>query len=131
MVQSPVPVDYFVQNDTSCSIFTVEKARVKVGGMEFENKRRSRIMLSRSRSRSPLRTKQNKKNFPKTDVSPSRTEKKWTHDKFQETLNSPGNVDHSPAFGNHWSQIRSERSKERDRRSESSGSRYCMFIFTF
>ena len=61
-----------------------EKERVKIGGMESENKRRSRILLSRSRSRSPLRSKQIKK---KGEVSPSRTEKKWTHDKFQETLN--------------------------------------------
>ena len=95
---------------------------MKVGGMESENKRRSRILLSRSKSRSPLRIKEQDRK-KKSEVSPSRTEKKWTHDKFQETLQSPVNVDHSPAFGNHWSQIRSERSKERDRRSDSSGSR--------
>ena len=100
---------------------------MKVGGLESDKiGKRSRILLSRSRSRSPIKKKQNKK---KSDgeggggVSGGRTAQKWTHDKFQESLQSPEKVDHSPAFGSHWSQIRSERSKERDRRSESSGSR--------
>ena len=84
-----------------------------------EKSKRSRILLSRSRSRSPIKRKQKKK--PETATGSGG---KWAHDKFQETLNSPEKLEHSPAFGSHWSQIRSERSKERDRRSDSSGSRY-------
>ena len=102
---------------------TAERNRVKVGGMEMERvgekSKRSRILLSRSRSRSPIKRKQKKK--PETATGSGG---KWAHDKFQETLNSPEKLEHSPAFGSHWSQIRSERSKERDRRSDSSGSRY-------
>ena len=98
-----------------------------------EKSKRSRILLSRSRSRSPIKKKQKKKPEAATG-----SDGKWGHDKFQETLNSPEKLEHSPAFGSHWSQIRSERSKERDRRSDSSGSRYellneivCIFFSLF
>lgn len=49
---------------------------------------------------------------------------RWQHDKFHVGLLTPEKEEDAKAFGSHWSKIRSERSKERDRRSRSSsGSR--------
>ena len=56
-----------------------------------------------------------------------RSNEKWVHDKFQETLASPVNdrpgsghkADDRSDFGSHWQKIRSERSKERERAGRS------------
>lgn len=94
------------------------KARQKVGGMESHAKqsKRSRILLSRSRSKSPKNRREEGK----------KSSEKWRHDKFEEAQDDTREA--SPAFGSHWSRIRSERSKEREMnkrsrsRSYSSGS---------
>ena len=87
-----------------------KKSRLKVGGMESSSGKRSRILLSRSKSKSPKR-RRNKSN--------SSSPKRWRHDKFDKFNDAANTPEKEEAFGSHWSQIRSERSKERDRQSKS------------
>ena len=99
--------------------------RVKVGGMESTSRegKRGRILLSRSRSRSPRRRRRKSQRSEKE--SHPRSPDQWRHDKFSESLRSPKKRgdETEPSFGSHWNQIRSERSKERDRKNSRSSSR--------
>ena len=90
-----------------------DKKRIKVGGMESSSGKRSRILLSRSRSRTPTKDRSSKSRKKSGGRSPDH----WRHDKFSDALNPSPEKDE--AFGSHWSQIRSERSKERERQSKS------------
>ena len=98
-----------------------DKKRLKVGGMESTTTsgKRSRILLSRSKSRSPARRRNRSgNNRRRGSKSKSGSPERWSHDKFNASMTSPG-PEKEEAFGSHWSQIRSERSKERDRQSRS------------
>ena len=70
---------------------------------------------------------QKAKTPPLPSKKSGKSNEKWVHDKFQETLASPVNdrpgsshkTDDRSDFGSHWQKIRSERSKERERAGRS------------
>ena len=107
-----------------------ESSRLRIGGMESSTRdgKRSRILMSRSRSKSPAAGPSN--NRKRKSRKDSSSPEKWSHDKF-DSRDSNAEKDTSPAsaFGSHWSQNRREKSKEkgsqsrkRSRRRQRSGS---------